>query len=343
MICVAIEILIIKIGALGDVLRTTFLLTGFKGKYSDCSISWLTSKKAVELLSNNKLIDYVYTLDEKEKVPSKFDIVLCLDDEKEAALVASKIEKKEFIGAYVENDEIKYTENSADWFGMGLLRPKSDGGKEVADKLKKKNKQTYQELVAKIAGLNYNKETPILNLMKEDLEFGRKFAMKNGIKDSDYVIGLNTGAGKRWPLKKWGAENTAELSKQLNLKGIRTILLGGKDEEERNKEIIDWAENGLIDSGVDNSLREFASIINLCDILVCTDSLSLHFAIALKKKVVVLFGPTSAAEIEVYDKGIKIIADKDYLATYTRADKPDIMANIKVEDVINAIEKLRIG
>jgi heptosyltransferase-2 len=47
------DILIIKIGALGDVLRSTTLLPELKNKYPYASIYWLTSREARELLTNN--------------------------------------------------------------------------------------------------------------------------------------------------------------------------------------------------------------------------------------------------------------------------------------------------
>lgn len=45
------KILIVKIGAIGDVLRTTSILKGLKGKYKGAEIDWLTSKNGLfELL-----------------------------------------------------------------------------------------------------------------------------------------------------------------------------------------------------------------------------------------------------------------------------------------------------
>ena len=41
------EILVIKLGAIGDVIRTTAILSGLKERYKDCKIDWLTKKKAI--------------------------------------------------------------------------------------------------------------------------------------------------------------------------------------------------------------------------------------------------------------------------------------------------------
>ncbi|NUM75056.1 hypothetical protein HUU40_11905, partial [candidate division KSB1 bacterium] len=48
---------------------------------------------------------------------------------------------------------------------------------------------------------------------------------------------------------------------------------------------------------------------NLADIVVSGDSLGMHIAIGLKKYVVAWFGLSCAAEIDLYDRGVKIIRD----------------------------------
>ena len=68
---------------------------------------------------------------------------------------------------------------------------------------------------------------------------------------------------------------------------------------------------------------EFASLVNLCSILVTSDSLALHIGVALKKKVVVFFYVTSAAEIELYGRGTKIIGKgKSYCSYQPKCTHP---------------------
>ncbi|MBW2981185.1 glycosyltransferase family 9 protein [Candidatus Woesearchaeota archaeon] len=336
----AYSILIIKTGALGDVLRTTSLLKGLKRKYKDSTISWITSGRAKDLLINNELIDKIYLINNKKEVPEFFDLILSFDDEKEAAILATSLKKNKLIGAYVKEGKVTYTEDSSDWFGMGLLLPEEKGGLEEANRLKKQNRRTFHEIMAKISGTQYSKDMPILNLTEKEIEFSKKFAIRNQIKDDDLVIGLNTGAGKRWQIKKWSVQKTAELADLLIEKvGAKIILLGGKEERERNNEIIRISKNSIIDSGTENTLKEFASILNLCDLLVTSDTLAMFIGIALKKKLVVLIGPTSSSEIELFGFGKKLCADMSCLCCYKRKCdiKPNCMDKISVEMVYSAV------
>jgi len=55
------EILIIKLAAMGDVLRTTPIIDALKEKYPNSRISWITKENSISLLENNKSIDNLYT------------------------------------------------------------------------------------------------------------------------------------------------------------------------------------------------------------------------------------------------------------------------------------------
>ena len=61
------NILIIKLGAIGDVIRTTSILHGLKSKYENCTIDWITKKESFDILKNNNLIDKIYLIDEELK------------------------------------------------------------------------------------------------------------------------------------------------------------------------------------------------------------------------------------------------------------------------------------
>ncbi len=337
------DILIIKLAAIGDVLRTTAVLPALKEKYPDCSISWVTKNSSFDILKNNEFIDKIYLVDENLKEKLKdivFDLVISLDDDTESCSLASSLNSKKIIGSFLENGKKAYTEDSAPWFDIGLI---SRYGKEKADKLKVLNKKTYQEILFSILNINSDKykiHKPILNLQKEDLKFAKGFAEKNNIERKELVIGINTGAGGRWQDKKLSIEKTAELIDKLNSElKCKILLFGGPKETERNEKIKQSVKAKIIDARCSNTLMEFASLVNLCKILVVSDSLALHIGVALKKKVVVFFGPTSFHEIFLYNKGKKIIPKTGCLCCYK--EKCDIPPDYNVDEIVEAVKLLK--
>ncbi len=332
------KILIIKLGAFGDVIRTTSILPGLKFKYPGCEISWVAKSNAADFLKNNNLIDKIFFMDGiKKNLSSDYDLVISLDDDYETCELASKTIHKKIIGAYLQDGKRVYSNESSAWFDMGLL---SRLGKEKADELKAKNKKTYQELIYKILGIDYKKQEPILNLDEKELDFAKNFAKKTGINENDFVIGINTGAGGRWEGKRLSIGKTVQLIDKINVqaKSAKLVLFGGPEEFERNNKIKSLVKKKIIDAGCNNSLMEFASLVNLCNILVTSDSLALHIGVALKKKIVAFFCPTSSAEIELYGRGIKIVPKIGCLCCY----KPrcDISPEYDVDEIFGAVKKL---
>ena len=333
------QILIIKLGAIGDAVRTTSILKPLKNKHNPCSITWVTKKESFQLLVNNPFIDKLVDINNyKILLNKKYDLVISLDDDYDACELASKLKKKVLVGSFLdENNNKTYTKSSALWFDMGLL-----GGPD-RDILKKANKRTYQSILFEILGIKYKDEVPMLDLTKKDLEFGKRFAERFGIKKSDLVLGINTGAGERWELKRLSEDKTVDLINRLKKETeTKLILLGGPEETERNKRILHKIKNKIIDGGCNNSLLEFATIINLCNLIITSDSLALHIALALRKKVVVFFGPTSANEIALYGLGSKVLPRGEFLCFYRKKCEHERNCGdlIEINDIISATKRL---
>ena len=151
------KILIVKFGALGDVVRTSYFLPGLLKKYPGAEIFWYTSKLSLDLLSSNKYITKLFTNEDTYDVlgSESFDYVISLDDEREILETLYDYSIRVDVGAYINDDSIvTYTDNSAQWFDMGLL---SKFGKIEADRLKKTNKREHNEIFAEILDIDISK------------------------------------------------------------------------------------------------------------------------------------------------------------------------------------------
>lgn len=332
------RILIVKLAAIGDVLRTTPLLSGLKRAYPQSHITWVVDKEAYPLLKNISLIDRLLPFDFPSLLPLEmetFDLIIGLEKEPRGAALVSKFrgrEKKGF-GLGPKGNVFHLNQASEYAYLLGL-----------SDELKfYQNQKTYPELIFGIAELDYQKDEYFLVLSEEDTAFAEKFARRIGLKKGEVVIGLNTGAGDVFANKAWTLEGYIQLINGLRKEPkTRLLLLGGPKEKERSSQILREAKGAVIDSGCDNTLREFAALINLCDVVVTGDTTALHMAIALKKKVVAFFGPTCAQEIELYGRGEKIISSLPCAPCYRRSCQvsPNCMQAIEAKEVMEKIRAL---
>lgn len=334
------NILIVKLGALGDVVRTMYFLEGIKKKYPNSKIYWLTKEISISLLKFNNDIDFIINIESdieiKKMEKIKFDWILSLEDEVEVLRVIKKICTDKLTGAFLQDKKLDYTKDSELWFDMGLI---SKYGKEKADKMKRENTLSHTEIFEKILNIKINKPNLKLYSELEDKEFVNLYIEKD-----KKNIGLNLNAGKRWPSKSLSDKEALELLKKLlKFKEYNIILLGGQDDYERNMELyINFQDSKNLKIFEPQTLEKFARMIKNIDILITSDTLALHLAIAQNIPTVSYYSATSAAEIDTFGLGEKIQSTaKDY-CNYTRnADNSTITADRileKLEIVLNLNE-----
>jgi heptosyltransferase-2 len=177
------KILIIKLGASGDVVRTTSLLNVLKGE-----IDWITAPVNTQLLNGLSQISHVSSDENYETIKNnKYDLVINLEDSFEAAELVSNVKFENLFGAYLnKSGKIEYTENSKAWFDLSLI---SKYGIEKANILKYENQISFQELVFDGLGFKFNGEPYLLPKSPETELFGD--------------IAISPKAGKVWPMKNW--------------------------------------------------------------------------------------------------------------------------------------------
>jgi ADP-heptose:LPS heptosyltransferase len=300
------RILVIKLAAMGDVLRTTPLLRGLRGAHPECHITWLTEPDVLPMLQGVAEIDRLmpYTCESVLQLEQEsFDLLFCFDKEPKATALAMKVraEHKAGFGMSRFGNVMPLDRNSEYTFELG-----------ISDELKfRRNTLTYPELIYSCAGLPYPcpQEYIFPDFSAEIAEAGR--ALQGlGVAPADLKVGLNTGAGDVFATKKWTEEGYVDLANRLVEElDAKVLLLGGPREADRNARIAAAARPPLIHTGVRNPIRSFAGLVGNCNLMVTGDTLALHIAIGLRVPVLVLLGPTCHQEIELYGRGAKMVSD----------------------------------
>ena len=330
------RLLIIKLDAMGDVLRTTALLPALSEAHPGTEITWITRRESHPLLEGNPYINEILDYGEDALLQLQvrtFDRVINLDAGKTSAALACLAKAKQKDGFILDP--------------QGRVQPLSPAARRwleigVFDDLKRLNARTYQELMLEIVGLPGAPHRYVLELTEDERITGRKHLEQIGIDFSRLVIGLNTGAGPRWQLKQWREDAYLELVERMAKRhNAQLVLLGGPEECSRHRRLMLRSRVPLVDSGCNNSVRHFAAIVAACNLVVAGDTLAMHLSLALGRQTVVLFGPTSAAEIEMYGLGEKVVPRMKCLACYKPSCDfvPNCMDLITTDMVEAAIER----
>jgi len=325
------RILIIKLGALGDVIRTLPLAKALKREFKGCEINWVTKENAASIVKRCKYVDKVYALPYNEKI--NYDRLYNFDIDKDATTLATEINASVKKGFYSDNNYPLAFDMGGEYYLNTLFD----------DEIKKNNKKTYQEMMFESAGLKYNKESIDINLTKEDINYSSDFVKKNNLKLGK-IIGIHIGSSPRWPSKSWHESKIIEFVTKVKQEGYDVLLFAGPDDVEKQKNIINSLNNKKIPiskNDPDNSLTEFYSLMNICNYIVCSDSLALHLALALKKKTIALFFCTSYNEIEGYGFLNKIVSPllEKFFPERMNEYNEELTKSIKPEQVLEAIKR----
>jgi len=276
------RILLIKTGAAGEVLRNTPLLARIKKLYPNAEVHWLTKFPDLVPQSVDKI--YPFTWESVELLAvQEFDLVLSLDKEPAECALATRLKAKEKRG-FILNSQ-------------GRIIPAQPSSERkwqtgVFDDLMKSNRKHYVQELFEICGWDYEGET---------YQIDPPAPWNSPLPAGSPLIGLNTGAGKVWTTRIWPESSYEKLICILQQKtSAGIVLLGGPEETERNERLAQ--KTGVTFPGV-RPLREFLSLVNTCDTIVTSVTMTLHIAIALKKKTILLNSIFPSNEFHLYGLG----------------------------------------
>jgi ADP-heptose:LPS heptosyltransferase len=299
------RILIVNLDAMGNVLVTTALLPALKRKYPESTLSWITLANAAPLLENNPDLDRVYIWEPESWLvlgQMRFDLVLNVDKSRRSCAFTQSLQAKRKMGFGLNGNGaiVPLNKEALENYRLGLN-----------DRLKfKVNTRTVPQLQSGQFGLPYRRERYRVWLTDEERAWTAGFRREAGIAEADFVVGFNTGCSELYPNKKMTVAQHLELIRRLNSRpGIRAVLLGGPEDTLRNAEIARQAGGAVVSTPTTEGVRHGLCSIELCDVVISGDSFGMHAAVALGKPVIVWFGVSSAVEIDLFDRGAKLVPE----------------------------------
>lgn len=267
------KILIIKLGysetldteigrvpSLGDVLRTTPLLSALRERFPEARVTWLVSEEAAPLLHGNPLLDRILVWDSFvgfQLMREKFDVLVNLEKIPGICALADMIDAWTKYGFRFDTSAGTYQAYERGQGFLSYIQGKQNG--QAAQR-------SWQQLLLEMLGLEWKGQEYVLGYRPR------------GEVAAD--VGLNWQVGSKWPNKAMDRSRWEELARRLEDAGLT----------------VSW-QRGLKD------LWEYMDWIHSCRLVVSSDSLGVHIALAMGKKILVLAGPTDPSEICLYGRG----------------------------------------
>jgi heptosyltransferase II len=269
------NILIIKISALGDVVRSFPAIGYVRRRFPDAHIVMMTGEPYVELFVHCPHIDELIPYRKRRNLEDiggfirfaldirrrRFDLVLNLQNTGRFAKIAR------FSGASATSAIVPHD-------------PRLDGVGGVLS-------------ILKTVGLDPGEPRYEFWLSDDDRSFADSFFRSNDTAAATRFLGINPGVAwksKQWPLGQYAALAGAAFEEY----GTAAVIFGDKSEAGRANEVAAAIKNhtALVAAGK-TTIRQAAAVIERCAAFVSNDSGLMHVASMLAVPTVGIFGPTN--------------------------------------------------
>jgi heptosyltransferase-1 len=335
-----VKVLVVRVGAMGDVLHALPAAAALRKARPDCSIDWVIDERWQALLSDG---------DEAGPIVGRtFPVAIRAWKQKpfSRATLGSLLEFRRLRGAYDAVVDMQGTMRSAaiGWLAGGsTLAGYSDPREAVAAslyarKLARRGVHVVEQgaaLLGEAAGVQLAPADVLLPRIAWAEEWAAELAA-----EARPLCVLAAGGGwgaKLWPVAQYGA-----LARRLAERGFRVVVNAPRKDDVPANAVV--AASGGAASVVVCNVAGLVALLRRTDLLVGGDSGPMHLAAALAVPLVALFGPTSPERNGPWGPGAKrVLRSPASLTTYKRSAEVDPgLASIGVEDVMGAVEELMV-
>jgi len=344
------NILIVKLSAIGDVIHTLPALNAIRKRYPDARITWLVEEDAAPLVKGHAALDRVLISKRKRWLKGILG-PSCLNNMREVYRFLKELRDKRY-------DLI------IDFQGLlksGILIALSRGRRKIGYGRGMEHMEcSYVFLNERVPPVDMDNHALMRSMMlldaigipSNDIEYNlplqdqdratiEALLMRHGITESRLLVAINPAA--KWETKLWNNSKFAKLADSLIQQyGANVVFTGGSEDRGAVQDIISAMEAKAANLAGETTLRTLAALYEKTDFLVSTDTGPMHIAAAVGTPVVALFGPTAPWRTGPFGPDHQVIrVDMECSPCFKRqCSAIRCMEEISVEQVLDGVQKL---
>ena len=343
------RLLVVRLGAMGDILHALPAVTALRMAHPAWTIEWVVEPSWRALLAAKQsvgrdtgsdhplqpLVDRIHIASTKQwrKTPfdgktrhelnalrgalknERYDAVLDLQGALRSAVIARMAASRRYIG------ESHPREGIARW--LFTERIDTHSAHVIEQDI---------ELASAVAGDTLAPVEPSLPADPEAEAWARE-----QLRPGEPTVLINPGAG--WGAKRWPADRYAEVARALLNRGVRVLVNAGPGELSLADSIIKRTGGGA--SLLLCSVEQLVAITRRVSLAIAGDTGPLHLACALGRPVVGIYGPTDPGRNGPYGTRFRVLRSPESRRDHTRREAPEAgLLTITPEEVLQAAEEL---
>ena len=347
------NILIVKMSAVGDVIHTLPALNAIRKHYPDAHIAWLVEEAASDLVAGHDAVDRVLISGRKRWIKgifgsgnvgdlkeayrfirqlrdTRYDLILDFQSLlKSGVLIGlSKGKRKVGFGKGMEHTEHSY------WFLNERVPAVSMEHHALLRGM----------MLLEALGIPYRGIVFDLPVHNRDRDVVRDLLARHGVTKEKRLVAIHPMA--KWDTKLWDNEKFSALADRLMEEfEANVVFTGSLADRDTIEQIISAVQRDAANLAGETTLLTLAALYEQAEFVVSPDTGPMHLAAAVGTPVVALFGPTAPWRTGPFGSGHQIIrAALECSPCFKRkCETKECMERITVEDVIDGIRNLELA
>jgi heptosyltransferase-1 len=346
------RVLVVRLGAMGDVIHALPAVAALRHAWPDAQIGWAIEERWAALLCARPEL----RLDTRSPEKPLVDAVHTLDPRAWRAAPFSDETWRELRGAFAGIRASRY-DLAIDFQGLmksAVVAQLSGASARAGLARTRETTATlfYTRRIATAAAHVVNQNLQLANALTRQPPPNAEFVLPRDPQAEqwcDQTVGragwssfaiLSPGAG--WGAKLWPAERYGEVARALRMHGITSVVNHGPGEEALAQVVVQAA--GGAAASLRCSVAELLALTRRARIFVGGDTGPMHLAAALKVPVVALFGPTDPQRNGPFGTRAVVLRNPESRTSYSHAAVRDAgLEAIPAEAVIAAARRLLAG
>ena len=288
------RILIVRLSAIGDVVRVLPALHALRNRYPNAQIDWAVEQKSYDIISGHPALDQIHVFDRQEGVTGNVGAFLAF------CKIIRECKYEWVIDFHGIAKTGLLTRMSGAKLRYGFAAPRAQEGSYLATNRKvplvskfmnriEENLELVKGLEAKMHSLDVVIDIP------EDVEDTIDAYFHKTFHGAKKVVAIHAPVDR--PEKQWPLEYYAQLSDMIMSDGRYEVLLTyGPGQRDVVAEVLSMAKGKPHVAPATPDLKHYAALVKECDLYFGGDTGPMHIASAMGTPVVAVFGGTHPAQ-----------------------------------------------
>ncbi len=345
------KILILRLTAVGDVIRTLPAVKALKAYYPSASISWIVEEPSQALLESQPEVDDVILFPRKRWPKGMKSWKGILRTIKEMGEFVMDLRNRRFdavldFHGILKSGLLSYLSGSPKRIGFDRK-----SGKEwnflfsnIQVTLPEKKISRFQRNLLLLQGMGLDvKECPYhLHISPEDQSHVETFFKDSSSSFRRPLIAIHPGTSSKTTFKRWMPDQYSLLADRLARELHATVLFTwGPEEIGWVKDIRKKMQESSVLGPRTESLTQLGEVYRRCDLYIGGDTGPMHIASLMGIPAVVIYGPTDPIENEPFGSHIKVRKEVGCNPCHKYSCKElHCMKAISVDEVLRATKEI---